>query len=318
MCPVLVIISDIHYNINTLALADAAMNQAIKKANDLDLPLVVAGDLLDQKSNLHAEYVNAIIVTIQKCAHKPFIIVGNHSRLNEKSPEHALNFLRPYATIIDIPTVIMPGVTGIPYYHDPVELTAYVKTLKPGTTLIMHQGVTGSNSGDYYVDKSAVPSSLFDGLRVISGHYHSRQDIPCGGGGLLSYVGNPYSLTFGESKDPEKGYRILNSDGSLDFVPTNLRRHIVFEISATEPDRLTAGHDDLVWVKVSGAREQIRKYKPTFPKNWKIEYIITDKVIETKELVTELHTLQQTIQGLDNVTLEQKQRLLELCGKYET
>ena len=50
--PIAVLISDIHYNINTLPVADAALRQAIAKANELDVVLIVTGDLHDTKANL--------------------------------------------------------------------------------------------------------------------------------------------------------------------------------------------------------------------------------------------------------------------------
>jgi hypothetical protein len=42
--PIAVIISDVHYNINTLEVADKAMRMAINRANILNIPLIVAGD----------------------------------------------------------------------------------------------------------------------------------------------------------------------------------------------------------------------------------------------------------------------------------
>ena len=39
-----VIINDIHYNLKTLPLADAALRQSINKANELKIPLIIAGD----------------------------------------------------------------------------------------------------------------------------------------------------------------------------------------------------------------------------------------------------------------------------------
>ena len=64
--PVAILISDVHYNINTLKLADAAMQMAIDEANKLSVPLIVAGDLHDTKANLRGECVNAMLSTFSK------------------------------------------------------------------------------------------------------------------------------------------------------------------------------------------------------------------------------------------------------------
>ena len=59
--PTAVLISDVHYSLQTLPLADKVMRMAIDKANSLGVPLIVAGDLHDTKANMRAECVNAMI-----------------------------------------------------------------------------------------------------------------------------------------------------------------------------------------------------------------------------------------------------------------
>lgn len=282
--PLAVLIADVHYNIHTLKIADAAMRQAIAKANELNVPLIVAGDLHDTKANMRAECVNAMIETFKLCKISPFVMIGNHDKINEKSIEHSLNFLEA-AQVQDSdyikwdsgnPITMSPLIvekpfvcrefTLIPYYHDPDELRAYLKTLPEGSRLIMHQGIERSYSGDYIQDKSAIRHADVKDFRVISGHYHRRQDIKTGRArrgavGAFSYIGNPYTLTFGEANDPPKGFQILMDDGILEFVPTNLRKHVVYESSADlnllPPWTCSIKEDDLVWVRVKDTKERL-------------------------------------------------------------
>ena len=241
------------------------MRLAIVKANSLSVPLIIAGDMHDSKANLRGECVNAIIKTIQECATPPYILVGNHSRINERAPEHALHFLAPYSNLIDtcLPIPAIKAI-AIPYHHDPDELRAYLKKAPKGSTLIMHQGIEGSDGGDYIQDKSAINHEDVAGMRIISGHYHNRQTIDLPEGGRFDYIGNPYTLTYGEAKDLPKGFQVLYNDGSLEFVPTNLRKHIVIEHdlshgNATMP--INANPGDLIWVKLTGSKEQLASYK---------------------------------------------------------
>lgn len=267
--PLAVIISDIHYNINTLPLADAAMRQAINKANELDVPLIVAGDLHDTKANLRGECINAMIETFKKCVEVPYVLVGNHCRINEKAPAHSLNFLQPYANIVDSPLWCKSAAAWLlPYYHDPEECRSDIKDLRSnrlGGLFIMHQGIEGSHSGDYIQDKSAIRPEDVAGMRVISGHYHRRQTITLPYGGTWNYIGNPFTLNYAEASDPPKGFQVLMSDGSLEFVPTNLRKHVILEIAFDKENTLnlpSAKHcvsEDLVWVKVAGSKEQLIK-----------------------------------------------------------
>jgi hypothetical protein len=90
----------------------------------------------------------------------------------------------------------------------------------------MHQGFKGAFMGEYVVDKTSIDPSEVADYNVITGHYHRRQKI-----GTVQYIGTPYTITFAEAHDPEKGYQLLLEDGSLRFVPLNLRRHIIVERS---------------------------------------------------------------------------------------
>lgn len=276
--PLAVIISDIHYNINTLPLADAAMRQAINKANELDVPLIVAGDLHDTKANLRGECINAMIETFKKCAEVPYVLVGNHCRINEKAPAHSLNFLQPYANIVDSPLWCESAAAWLlPYYHDPEECRSDIKDLRSnrlGGLFIMHQGIEGSHSGDYIQDKSAIRPEDVAGMRVISGHYHRRQTITLPYGGTWNYIGNPFTLNYAEASDPPKGFQVLMSDGSLEFVPTNLRKHQIFEgtMAGLEYDMPGLGlTDDLAWVEIKDKRENLMLSKTEIAKRLKFD-----------------------------------------------
>ncbi len=271
--PKAVLISDVHYSLATLELADAAMRQAIKTANDLEVPLIVCGDLHDSKANMRGECVNAMLETIKLCFVRPYILVGNHDKIHEKSQEHSLNFLAPYANIEDtISFNKRLGLHFIPYQSNPQDFISYVQQkVYDDDLIIAHQGLVGSLSGDYIQDKSAVSPDFTWNVTVISGHYHERQTIPLTNAGAWTYLGNPYTLGYGEANNPTKGYHILYNDHSLEFVPTNLRKHVVINCVFDSPEYIGAvytlgalnipAHNavegDLVWVKVSGLKEQL-------------------------------------------------------------
>lgn len=316
--PIAVLISDIHYNLNTLELADAAMRQAITKANDLGVPLIVAGDLHDTKANMRGECVNAMIETFKMC-NRTIILRGNHDSINEKSTTHSLNFLSPYANIVDslkgFGIALNKSTALIPYCHDKNELLRYLKTNKE-KQIIMHQGIQGSNSGDYFQDKSAITPEDVAGRRIISGHYHTRQTIALPDGGSWDYIGNPYSLNFGEALDPEKGFQILMSDGSLEFVPTKLRKHIIVTIN--ENELITTSYinpNDLVWVKAIGSKQwlsQLSKEKLIangMPNDFRLELIPTDAKPTNKVKTNSLAELLDSIidqQSVDNKDILKK------------
>jgi len=285
---VAVVISDVHYSLKTLELADAAMRLAIAKANELDVPLIVAGDLHDTKANMRAECVSAMIKTFNLMNHDTFVLRGNHDQVNEKSTEHSLDFLgeligvyimdEPDHTLLGHPVESIRHYYFIPYHHDADEIRAHLKMLPKGSTLIMHQGLQSSDSGDYIQDHSAINPEDVAGMRVISGHYHNRQTIALPDGGQWDYVGNPYTLSYGEANDPPKGYQVLYNDGSLEFVPTNLRKHIKWDVVLGDLAGQAALADrrpepgDLLWMRVYGPSSSLANFtKDQLKEDWSLD-----------------------------------------------
>jgi UDP-2,3-diacylglucosamine pyrophosphatase LpxH len=361
--PVAVICSDVHYNLQTLPLADAAMRMAVSKANELGVPLIVAGDLHDTKANLRGECMNAMIKTFNLLDRHLdcFILRGNHDAINEKSVEHSLSFLyTPFIAdsdcesdgcaghkIVDTPLftnlvcVNNKSVHLIPYQHNPHDLRTYLKKVDEGSCIIMHQGLQGTNSGDYMHDKSAISHEDVKDFRVISGHYHTRQTIKtrmlprCIGGsfkaiqrehflhdigvGLFDYIGNPYTLTYGEANDPPKGFQILMDDGTLEFVPTNLRKHVVWnEVIGQHIDQPSVNEGDLLWIKIHGTREQLANItRSSIPLSmpFKLDLIPTNTTSVHDSQTATLKSgelLDSLIDGLTATSDERKTRLKQL------
>lgn len=333
--PVAVLISDVHFNLNTRTLAYRAVKQAITLAETENVPLIVAGDLHDTKANMRAECVNAMISLFSEAKCKTYIIAGNHDRLNERNSANALGFLAPYATIVTHPIYAAdPDLYLLPYYHYSIGLKSHLQSSVPtGSTIIIHQGVLGSNMGDYIQDHSALSKEVFASYRTISGHYHCRQDIECGpilpgSIGLFSYIGNPYTLGWGEAKDPEKGFRVLNTDGSLDFIPTQLPRHTIYEAGALAlameflPEFNVL---DPLWIKISGTKEQlagisrqsvVERFKLDHP-DFKLSFTVLDEedsnqAPEVSANLSQAEALDTIIDALPATSDVMKSRLKQL------
>lgn len=325
--PKAVLISDIHYNTSTLPVADAALRLAVRKASSLCVPLIIAGDLHDTKAIVRGECIKAIMETLKDGA---IVIPGNHCMINSHGTEHALEFLRDRCEVIDRPFFHKwLNLWLVPYHHNNEDLQKFLRdTASSGQTLIMHQGVMGADMGHYIQDKTSLPKEAFADFRVISGHYHKRQDIKCGrprkgAVGLFSYLGNPYTLSFGEANDGPKGFSILMDDGSLEFVPTNLRKHVIIELDPRKPlsfDKSDIGPNDLVWVKVTGTRSELDVLdKNTLGNNlfghsnYKLEKIYTDtpKLEVKTDTLTDSEILDSIIDST-NESETQKQTLKEL------
>lgn len=314
MRQIAILISDVHYSLPTLEIAEAAMRLAVAKANSLKVPLIVCGDLHETKANLRAECVNAMIATMKIADIMPIVLVGNHDLINEKSDRNSLGFLEAYVELIDEPSQWLDlPITFIPYQSDK---NKFIEALSWCSTLIVvsHQGLTSSLHGEYLQDKSAVTPKDVAGRRVISGHYHTRQTIKLPEGGSWDYVGNPYTLNFGEAHDPEKGFQILYEDGSLEFVPTNLRKHIVIKMDEASRPNIQVKPGDIVLVKLSGTREHVSEMTKVKVgqilglKEFRLDVEVTGVMIPRLDKVDGPKLLDAIIDASDN-SADLKQRL---------
>jgi hypothetical protein len=311
--PVAVLISDVHYNVTTLPVANTAMKAALAKAEELKVPLVDAGDLLDTKAILRAECVNALIDLFSKSSTRIVLLVGNHTLINEKGKEHVLNFLRPHCDIIDSPMWDEELQSWlIPYESNSQTLQKTLSDIPGGSRLIMHTGVQSAFMGHYIQDKSSLPKESYANYRVVSGHYHRAQDIKCGrprkgAVGLFTYIGNPYTLSFGEAQDGSKGFGVLMSDGTLERIPTNLRKHVIIEETVGEFKEVPKlATDDLLWLKVRGPKSELSKLNKKAlgaryigHSNFKLDLIPTDSnVSQPPQKTTEPELLDHLISDL--------------------
>lgn len=289
--PIFVAISDIHFNLNTLPVASAALKAALAKAEDLGIPLVIAGDLNDTKAIIRAEIMNAILEIISVAKTKVYVLRGNHDQISEKAEDHGLNYLKPFATIVDKSESIEPNILLVPYQTQGDNLVNIVEAHKGTKIVVCHQGFLGADMGDYIQDKTSITPDRVKNYQVISGHYHRHQTL-----GTVTYIGSPYTITFGEANDGPKGFLVVNSDGSFTREILGLRRHWILEGDVSENGvTLDSRHTeikpgDLVRIKLKGSRAVLDKvdkdelYERCHrPAVFKIDKIYNDTAQVTKE-----------------------------------
>lgn len=288
MIPIAVITGDVHFTINTLEEATLVVKKAQDLASELQVPLILNGDTLDSKAILRAECVNRLIELLTRPnTPKTYINVGNHEKINEKGKEHALHFLKPYATVIDIPTYIKGiGAYIVPYISDKEELRAELAKIPNDSLVIAHQGIIGADLGHYIKDDTSIEQRDFSRFRVIASHYHKKQDLILNSKSMFSYIGNPYTLNFGEAGQGDKGISVLQHNWSLAFYPLNLRKHIILNRTIeTIYEPIKTNPNDLVMIKVTGIKSQLSLLdKKKIGKqvlghsDFRLEFITTDDI----------------------------------------
>jgi DNA repair exonuclease SbcCD nuclease subunit len=304
--PIAVCISDLHFNLINLSVASSALRSALKEAEELNIPLIIAGDLHDTKAIVRAEVANELIDIFSGSTASVYCMVGNHDLIHERGSAHGLNYLRPYVNIIDQDTYIRSlDLTMLPYTSNIGTIRSRFNSLSTNI-LIMHQGFLGASMGDYVTDKTSIDPELAKKFTIISGHYHRHQTI-----GTVTYIGSPYTITFGEANDGPKGYLVLNKNGSFDRRILNIRSHKVLEFSLNDTGNINETipvlpPETLLWVKIRGALSHLKSFDKKVlgmlcigRTDYKLELIPID--INEKQLKTTENTTLTNLELLDTI-----------------
>lgn len=109
---------------------------------------------------------------------------------------------------------------------------------KEDIILYIHEGVHGA-LGDFDIPNELPQEPLLNFKAVLCGHYHNRCKIK---GTNIEYIGSSRQHNFGEDED--KGYTILFSDGTYEFVKNEANtRYRTIEIDADAADSLDLDSD---------------------------------------------------------------------------
>lgn len=237
--PYALLINDIHVSNDNITEFRANWNEAIEVAerNAIDM-IIIGGDLwMSRSSQTLSTIMAAKEAMIKATSHGISVIMaeGNHDKVDQESLLGYCHMFSEYPDIevIDDYAIYDMGESDLfvmsyfPGNGSFIErYKEMVKELIPGkkSILYIHQGIRGGLST---ASDDELPASLFkDFDSVLVAHYHNRKKIP---GTAIEYIGSSRQHNFGE--DEEKGYTIVYSDGSYEFVKNEANtRYKVIEI----------------------------------------------------------------------------------------
>lgn len=221
-------------------------------------PIVLMGDLLDTKEVIRGKSLNFWFDWISKSQTFYTIIVGNHDWFNLECEDHSLRVL---STLDNVLMVDSPksqyDCWFIPYIHDQDQLKKVLKDIPKDATLFAHLEVKSFDFGNGYICEEGITTKALAKFKhVVSGHFHKFQQNK-----NLTYIGTPFSHSFGESNQ-DKFIGVINLDtNEIKYIPTNLPQHRTVEIELpTEDYGIKGKRHDYMRIILKGSQEEIDKF----------------------------------------------------------
>lgn len=246
------------------------------------LPTIWLGDLLHTKDIVRAQCLNAYMTYFTNTQLKHIILIGNHDWTSKDCKEHALEPLKALYDITIVDRPFQEGKTLFLPYSSSIE--AFRASLSDAKYLFMHQGVTGCDYGNGFIAENELPiEDLAAYEKVISGHFHRYQVKD-----NLTYLGTPFSHTFGESNQIKYLGIFDDSDGSLELIETDFPKHITEEYHIGLENHLNLDEENYNRVLLIGNREEVEEFdKAKYPG---VKFIDCPRGIYSKSILQETQT----------------------------
>lgn len=244
----MLLMNDIHISKDNIPEFKANWNEALAVCEKHDIrEIALGGDLfqsrvsqtLDVLLTVHDALLQAAVAGIDIT-----LAEGNHDLIDQEALRGYCHIYdqHPCVTVIDdFLTLDNPRwdfvIHMMSYFPENGSFTGRLQALVAGSMvagklnyLYVHQGINGALATPA---EDELPTHIFDSFdKVFVGHYHNRSKVD---GTEIEYIGSSRQFNFGE--DIHKGYTLLFTDGSYEFVQNeaNIRYHVI-EVAAEKVD----------------------------------------------------------------------------------
>ena len=242
--PCLLLLNDIHISKDNIPAFQANWQEAMGICRERDIrEVVVGGDLFFSRAAQTLDVLLAVRDMLVSAADHGIHVTlaeGNHDKVNQESLRGYCHVFdrHPNVTVVDeYLTLCRPEwkftLHVMSYFPEDGSfaerlgrLAAEALSGEPEHFLYIHEGINGALAQPSEKELPARIFSPFD--KVFVGHYHNRTVIPGTG---IEYIGSSRQHNFGE--DEEKGYTVLYTDGTHEFVKNRVNmRYRVMDVPA--------------------------------------------------------------------------------------
>lgn len=263
-----VLMNDLHISKDNIQEFNKNWNEALGLCRKIKVKdLVIGGDVFTSRSSQSLSVLLAVqdaFVMASDMGIHITVTNGNHDKVNPKDFRGYCNVFGTIKNVNVVDKYTALKWDGCDYVLIPVsyfpetdgDLDWLLTSIKDDESLsgvpenkmilYLHEGIHGA-LGNFDIPGELPQDAFKDYKSVLVGHYHNRVKIK---GTNIEYIGASRQHNFGE--DEEKGYTILYSDGSTEFVKNEVNiRYKVINVDMDELGGIDRMLPDLASYKVN-------------------------------------------------------------------
>lgn len=243
--PCLLLLNDIHISKDNIPAFKANWQEAIDICRKMDVKeIAIGGDLFFSRAAQTLDVLLAVhdaLLTAAEHGIHVTIAEGNHDKVNQENERGYCHVFDQHSNVL-----VCDEYVSLPlgddcrfvlhmmgYFPEDGSFCTRLDRLKEEALdpkrlnfLYIHEGINGALAQPS--DKE-LPAKIFEDFdKVFVGHYHNRTIIDKT---RIEYIGSSRQHNFGE--DEEKGYTVIYTDGSHEFIKNKVNtRYRVIDVSA--------------------------------------------------------------------------------------
>ena len=243
--PCLLLLNDIHISKDNIPAFKANWQEAIDICRKMDVKeIAIGGDLFFSRAAQTLDVLLAVhdaLLTAAEHGIHVTIAEGNHDKVNQENERGYCHVFDQHSNVL-----VCDEYVSLPlgddcrfvlhmmgYFPEDGSFCTRLDRLKEEALdpkrlnfLYIHEGINGALAQP---NDKELPAKIFEDFdKVFVGHYHNRTIIDKT---RIEYIGSSRQHNFGE--DEEKGYTVIYTDGSHEFIKNQVNtRYRVIDVSA--------------------------------------------------------------------------------------
>ena len=243
--PCLLLLNDIHISKDNIPAFKANWQEAINICRKMDVKeIAIGGDLFFSRAAQTLDVLLAVhdaLLTAAEHGIHVTIAEGNHDKVNQENERGYCHVFDQHSNVL-----VCDEYVSLPlgddcrfvlhmmgYFPEDGSFCTRLDRLKEEALdpkrlnfLYIHEGINGALAQP---NDKELPAKIFEDFdKVFVGHYHNRTIIDKT---RIEYIGSSRQHNFGE--DEEKGYTVIYTDGSHEFIKNKVNtRYRVIDVAA--------------------------------------------------------------------------------------